>query len=108
MSRLSKAVAKMSERQKLKPDEIVTNFMGGDSYKLDPLETLKMIAASSIFGEASYYRNNVSDGIFRSVPRIIPDVMFRSLENKTTTEIFTEAIDKCFGFRFRGNNQACC
>ena len=32
------------------------NFMGGISYALNPIETLKMITASSIFGEPQYYR----------------------------------------------------
>ena len=54
MSRISDYAKKASEAQKLRPDEAVKNFMGGTSYKLNPLDTLKMIAASSIFGEASY------------------------------------------------------
>ncbi len=33
----------------------VTNYMGANSYTLDPLATLKLIAASSIFGEPKYY-----------------------------------------------------
>lgn len=35
----------------------VTNFMGGNSYELNPLETLKIVTASSIFGEPAYYRD---------------------------------------------------
>ena len=31
--------------------------MDGESYRINPLDTLKMITASSIFGEPSYYRN---------------------------------------------------
>ena len=52
--KMAKAVSQMNEMNKLRPDEIVTNFMGGDSYKVNPLDTLKLIAASSIFGEPSY------------------------------------------------------
>lgn len=68
MSRLTKTVKKLAERQSLKPEEIVTNFMGGESYKLDPIETLKIVSASAIFGEASYYRRgglygNATDAI---------------------------------------------
>ena len=55
-TKMAKAVSQMNEENKLRPDEIVTNFMGGDSYKLNPLDTLKLVSASSIFGEASYYR----------------------------------------------------
>jgi len=46
----------------MKDKNAVTNFMGGISYTLNPLDTLKMISASSIFGEPSYYRNGEFDG----------------------------------------------
>lgn len=36
--------------------EQVTNYMSGTSYTLDPIATLRMILASSIFGEPSYYQ----------------------------------------------------
>ena len=39
------------------PANACENFMGGISYVLNPLETLKMVSASSIFGEPQYYRN---------------------------------------------------
>ena len=71
MSRISKEVSRMKEDSELRRNEAVMNFMGGDSYKLNPLDTLKMIAASSIFGEASYYRSNVRDGKFRLDGRIL-------------------------------------
>lgn len=38
-------------------DKIVKNFMDGESYTCDPLTTLKLVTASSIYGEPSYYRN---------------------------------------------------
>lgn len=101
MSRLSKAASVLAENQKLKPDEIVTNFMGGESYKLSPIETLKMIAASSIFGEASYYRDNkIKDGIYRPDDEIIPDLLLTDNENLSTTEVFTRAIDNALDYDF--------
>ncbi len=33
------------------------NFMAGISYRINPVDTLKMISASSIFGEPQYYRD---------------------------------------------------
>lgn len=106
MSRLSKIITKLNETQKLKPDEIVTNFMGGDSYKLNPLETLKMIAASSIFGEASYYRESkIEDGIFKADKEIINDLLLTEYEDMSTTEIFTKAIDSALDFDFEGTLQ---
>lgn len=100
MSRISKAAAKMVENQKLRPDEVVKNFMGGESYKLNPIDTLRMIAASSIFGEPSYYRANVSDAKFVPEEEIIGDELFTSYKNKSTTDIFTEAIDNALDYDF--------
>ena len=45
----------------------VTNFMGGNSFELNALDTLKMVTASSIFGEPSYYRN----GEFGMTPELL-------------------------------------
>ena len=55
MSKISKAVSEMNTENILRKSETVKNFMGGDSYKVDPLTTLRMVTASSIFGEPSYY-----------------------------------------------------
>ena len=60
MSKLSKAAEKLKEVSSLRPEEIVTNYMGGDSYIINPLDTLKMVSASSIFAEPSYYRSSKS------------------------------------------------
>ena len=103
MSRLSDIAKARTEEQKLFPDEIVKNFMGGDSYKLNPLETLKMIAASSIFGEPAYYRTNIKDAKdFRPEVGIIPDVLLTEYQRMSTTAIFTNAIDKALEYDFEG------
>ena len=39
------------------PKDSQRNFMGGMSYEVNPLDTLKLISASSIFGEPQYYRD---------------------------------------------------
>ncbi len=57
MSKISKAVAEMNGENVLRKSETVTNFMGGDSYTVDPITRLRMVTASSIFGEPSYYRD---------------------------------------------------
>ena len=100
MSRISAMAKKMVDDQKLKPNEVVENFMKGESYKLDPLQTLKMIAASSIFGEPSYYRKNISEGTFEPETEIVTDVLFKDADNKSTTEIFQDAIDKALDYDF--------
>ncbi|MBR1527810.1 MAG: TROVE domain-containing protein [Oscillospiraceae bacterium] len=105
MSRISKEVSLMQEEKRLRREETVVNFMGGDSYLINPLDTLKMIAASSIFGEASYYRNNVRDGRFRFDEKFSDEFakkIFRLYDGKSTTEIFQEAIDQALSYDFRG------
>jgi len=54
-----------------KKNKKVTNFMGGNSYELSPIETLKMVTASSIFGEPQYYR----DGEF--APKTMPHGIYK-------------------------------
>ena len=53
---MNKMIKKMENKDK------VTNFMDGISYTINPLDTLKMVSASSIFGEPSYYRNGEFEG----------------------------------------------
>lgn len=107
MSRISKAVKKEDVRRRedkeLRTSEIVENFMGGESYKINPINTLRMIAASSIFGEASYYRSNVHDGLFKyheDFSDDFADTYFSSFDGKTTTQIFEEAIDDALSYDF--------
>lgn len=105
MGKMAKAVSQMNETNKLRPDEIVTNFMGGDSYKVNPLDTLKLIATSSIFGEASYYRTDVKDGKFSWQKNYTDEFTYRlfaSMAGKSTTEVFTEAIDNALNYDFGG------
>ena len=66
--------------------EQVVNFMDGISYKTNPLLTLKMIAASSIFGEKSYYKNA---GV-------------ETKELNSTTADFIKACDEALDYDFEG------
>lgn len=101
MSKMSKAVAEMQEQNTLRLDETVVNFMGGDSYVINPLDTLKMISASSIFGEPSYYRGNgrrnsyVVDKLIREYS-VIPETLI----GKSTDEVFETAIDAALDYDF--------
>lgn len=103
MSKLSNAVAEMQRENVLRRDETVRNFMGGDSYVLNPIDTLKMIAASSIFGEPSYYRKDVKDGHMGYESRFA-DSYTRAILGESaglsTTEVFTRAIDKALDYDF--------
>ena len=107
MSKISKAVP----HKKVLGSEKVTNFMGGTSYTLDPLQTLKMIAASSIFGEPKYYRTS---GLkqkefpihYSEALRYVDDLLFKNLvDGRTATEVFTDAIDNALSYDFYGTLQ---
>ena len=103
MSKLSNAVAEMQRENVLRRDETVRNFMGGDSYVLNPIDTLKMIAASSIFGEPSYYRKDVKDGHTEYESRYADSYTRAILGDSaglSTTEVFTRAIDKALDYDF--------
>lgn len=111
MSRLSKVVKEQREATVLQKDKVVKNFMDGESYAYSPLATLKMISASSIFGEPSYYRdggigkrstmysargNEIWSKLLDYI--IIP----KKYNGKSTTEIMTEAIDASLDYDYEG------
>lgn len=77
----------------------VTNFMGGKNYTLSALQTLKMISASSVFGEPSYYRPSKESP--RQVDKLIGenDVLY-NYKGRTTTQIMEDAIDKALNENF--------
>lgn len=106
MSKLSKAVAGMAEQNNLRLEETVKNFMNGDSYVINPLDTLKMISASSIFGEPSYYRDSKRSRkyLYHIDPLVAEySVLDKSeYEAKDTETIMVEAIDKALDYDFAG------
>ena len=86
----------------------VENFMGGESYRVGPLDTLKMITASSIFGEPSYYRDGglgraVRDAKYKCCALLEGYLLFGSAwDGRTTTEIMESAIDEALEADFEG------
>lgn len=108
MSKLSNAVDKMKATNELRLDETVTNFMGGDSYVLSPVETLKMVTASSIFGEPSYYRDSktkdsyVSSILKYHVDKHVTDVVIPDkYEGMKTEDIMEQVIDEALDYDFK-------
>jgi hypothetical protein len=106
MSRLSRHSKKVKENKEFN-EQKVTNFMGGNSYKPNPLETLKIVATSSIFGEPSYYRNNKDSK--RHMPRWysqnqadIVDHLLKDIydSSNTTDDVFTKCIRESLDFDF--------
>lgn len=111
MSKLSNAVDEMRATTELRLDETVTNFMGGDSYVLSPLETLRMVTASSIFGEPSYYRDSkTSDsyvsrygvaGVYRVDSHVDDVVIPDKYEGMKTEDIMEKVIDEALDYDFK-------
>ena len=54
---MSKMSREVKGQRKATTEKSVVNYMGGVSFELNPLDTLKMVTASSIFGEPQYYRD---------------------------------------------------
>lgn len=86
----------------LKNNGQVINFMNGINYTLDPLMTLKMISASSIFGEPSYYRNSaIKEYTYYNVLSMFVFSIFNS-EQMSTDEIFENAVNDALEYDFKG------
>ena len=88
----------------------VVNFMGGISYEWNALDTLKMITASSIFGEPAYYRDGefseakIKESVFRIHPLFREYVIDSICEfvNMKTSDIMEKAIDNALDCDFKG------
>lgn len=86
MSKFSGYASKTEADYSKHKDEQVVNYMDGISYVTNPLLELEMVAASSIFGEKSYYKN---DGV-------------KNKELNTTTSTFIKACDNALSYDFKG------
>lgn len=97
---------KMIRQVKYNRSKAVTNFMNGISYTLTPLLTLKIVTASSIFGEPQYYRNGefaptaVMDGHFLPSTYLKDHVLPHVFASKTTSEIMEQIIDDSLSYDF--------
>lgn len=104
MSKMSKEV---KTNRSAESKKAVVNFMGGISYEINPIDTLKMVTASSIFGEPQYYRDGefekakIKDGklwidhFFEEFSLIDP-----KYKGKKTSEIMEDIIDKALDYDF--------
>lgn len=102
MSRLSKYSSKDTTTLRKHEKDSVVNFMEGTSYTLTPLNTLKMVAASSIFGEPQYYRDGL--GSPSNLSTLSEYSIFCDLfgEDKNAVQVFEECIDRALDFDFKG------
>lgn len=105
---MSKLVNSVKETRTEKVTKRVTNFMGGNSYEVNALDTLKMVTASSIFGEPSYYRDGefdgakVKDGSFSFWGPLKDDLVIDGdrFNGKTTSAIMETVIDEALSENF--------
>jgi hypothetical protein len=101
MSKLSKYSEKETAQTLETAKTAVTNFMGGNSYTLNPLDTLRIVAASSIFGEPQYYRDGLEStktAVFMSQTE---HAIFRdTFGNENAVDVFTKSIDDALAFDF--------
>ena len=105
MGRLSNYSNKDTAAIRKYDEVVVENFMGGNSYKLTPLNTLKIIAASSIFGEPQYYRNGIkSANKIHNIDSLRQFSILKSIisSDQSAADVFTEAIDNALDFDFKG------
>lgn len=97
-------VKKTSDKRKHIKEE-VGNFMGGISYKISPLQTLKIVSASSIFGEPQYYRDGIkAESTINNISQILEYSIFSDLfkDKKSAVDVFEEAIDNALSYDFKG------
>ena len=100
MSKLSKAANSLREEKVLRLDETVVNFMGGQSYKINPLDTLKMVTASSIFGEPSYYRDSKRGSKYIVDSCVTDTILSSDYEGCDTETIMEKVIDNALSYDF--------
>lgn len=111
MSRMTREVTAQRKEAIMQHKNPVTNFIGSTCYQWNPLDTLKMITASSVFGEPAYYRDGefedasvtkVCDGIF-SVDPLFRAFLIPAMEQYSgmkTSQIMENAIDRALDYDF--------
>ena len=106
MTKSAKDARTAEKEQALRP---VENFMGGTSFQWNPLDTLKMMTASSILGEPAYYRDGefaemtIKDGLMKTNPLFAEYIVsrIRDFDGLTTTRAMEKAIDDALDYDFR-------
>ena len=97
MSKMSTQVSKDRSEAKLKR---VINFMGSSSFELDPIETLRIVACSSIFGEPQYYRGGREESTDYAVYDKYGCVVDSKFRGKSVTQVFQQIIDEALDYDF--------
>lgn len=95
-------MSKMSKEVSITNNQTV-NFMGGLSYTLDPLTTLRMVCASSIFGESQYYRKGtyLNKHFYRNNDEHFKDYFILEKQDQSLTEYMETIIDNALNYDFK-------
>ena len=109
---MSKMTKKVTENRQNEVNAVPANghenYMGGISYSLNPLDTLKMVTASSIFGEPQYYRSGefaekgVRDGSFYIDPLFVEYCVLDvdRYKGMKTSDMMEKVIDEALAYDF--------
>ncbi len=104
---MSKLVQFLKEKRQEMMTGAQVNYMGGTSYTINPLDTLKMVTASSIFGEPQYYRDGefkqagIKDGQF-SIHTLFKEyaVIGDHFEGMKTSQVMEKVIDDALTYDY--------
>ena len=101
MSKMSKEVRENRAEAKL---HRVTNFMGGSSFELTPLQTLRLVACSSIFGEPQYYRGTKDRDLKsdHTIDESYDSIIGSRYNGMSTSQVFEKVIDEALSDDFLG------
>ena len=108
---MSKMVESVKDNRYTETTKAVENFMGGTSYELNPLDTLKLVTASSVFGEPQYYRDGnfaektlVKEGRYKVAKEMEDFIILPAdkYEGMTTSELMEKVIDEALDYDFAG------
>ena len=80
--------------------------MGGKSFKLDPLRSLKVVCTSMICGESQYYRRAGSKG-FKDSTKFLEHFLFPEFydESESATDYFEKIVSDALDHDFEGSLQ---
>ena len=83
-----------------------TNFMEGKSFKLDPLQSLKVVCTSMICGESQYYRRAGSNDVKDSA-KFLEHFLFPEFydESESATDYFAKIVSDALDHDFEGSLQ---
>ena len=79
------------------------NFMEGKSFKLNPLQSLKVVCTSMICGESQYYRRHGSKGV-KDSKKFLEHFLFPEFydESESATDYFAKIVSDALDHDFEG------